>query len=248
MDSGGETGIQRAGESGSAGPSVSFFRRLKNALRDVWLTARRGLPEQRYAQRTLKRMADGKLRDTLGIEVRDEAATRRKAELWLEQMIDLGLRPEHLCVEYGCGSLWCAEPVIKYLQPGRFIGLDVVDGFYEFGRQRLGGLLQERQVHLAVISRQSLAETAARKPDFVYAHRVLHHVPPRGLARFVRSICSLVGERTVLLIENLPREKRRTKITISRYRLADIQQYLPKHLVCRAGAFGFIITHCDFAR
>jgi cyclopropane fatty-acyl-phospholipid synthase-like methyltransferase len=234
-------------EAGSA-TRISSWRRIRNALRDVWLTARRGLPEQRYAERTLKRMAAGKLRDTLGLEVRDEAATRKKAELWLEQMIELGLRPEHRCVEYGCGSLWCGEPVIRYLQPNRYVGLDVTDGFYEFGRQRLGSLLDERQVKLAIISRQSLAEVAALKPDFVFAHRVLHHVPPRGLARFVRSICSLLDERTVLVIENKPRPKRRENVTRARYRAADIEQYLPKDWICRPFSFGFLITHRDVNR
>lgn len=236
MENGSEAGIPT---------HIPVWQRIRKALRDVWLTARRGLPEQRYAERTLKRMAAGKLRDTLGLEVRDEAATRKKAGLWLEQMIELGLRPEHLCVEYGCGSLWCGEPVIRYLQPGRYVGLDVTDGFYEFGRRRLGRLLDERRVRLAVISRRSLAETAALQPDFVFAHRVLHHVPPRGLARFVRSICSLLNERTVLVIENAPRPKRRENITRARYVGADIEAYLPRGWICRPHPFGFLITHRD---
>jgi len=240
MDDGREAGRAR---------QVPVWERLRIALRDVWLTARRGLPEQRYAERTLRRMADGKLRDTLGLQVRDEEATRKKGELWLEQMIELGLRPEHLCVDYGCGSLWCGEPALRYLQPGRYVGLDVTDGFYELGRQRLGSLIDERQVKLAVISRQSLAEVAALKPDFVFAHRVLHHVPPRGLARFVRSICSLLNDRTVLVIENAPRPKRREKnASRARYRAADIEQYLPKDWICRPFSFGFLITHRDLER
>lgn len=250
MDNGSEAGtppVARSLEADLAAPSV--WRRLKNALRDIWLTARRGMPEQRYAERTLKRMASGQLRDTLGLHVRDEAATREKAERWLKQMIELGLRPEHVCVEYGCGSLWCAEPAIRYLQPGKFIGLDVTDGFYEFGRQRLGGLLDERQVRLDVISKRSLAETAALKPDFVYAHRVLHHVPPRGLARFMRSICSLLSERTVLVIENKPRPKRReNNVPRARYGVAHLEPYLPQGWVCRPCPFGFLITRRDAGR
>src|SRR6185369_5241470 len=110
MDNGSEAGVPHVAQSLETDrATVSFWRRIRNALRDIWLTARRGLPEQRYAERTLQRMADGKLRDTLGLQVRDEAATREKAERWLAQMIELGLRPDHLCVEYGCGSLWCAE-------------------------------------------------------------------------------------------------------------------------------------------
>ena len=120
------------------------------------------------------------------------------------QLVELGLRPDELCVEYGCGSLWCAEPVIRRQQPGRFIGLDVTDRFYELGRQRLGSLLTEKQVGLAVISRRTLADVAALRPALVYSHRVLHHVPRRALPRYVRSHAALLNEQTILVIENAP--------------------------------------------
>jgi len=227
-------------------PGLPIWQRLGNALRDGWLIARRGRPERSYATRTLRRMADGKLRDTLGLQVRDEAATRRKSELWLAELIALGLRPGHLCVEYGCGSLWCAEPVIRYLEPGRFIGLDVTDGFYAFGRQRLEDLLRERQVRLAVIGRRSLNAVAALQPDFVFSHRVLHHVPRRGLARYLRSITKLLHPGTVLVIEHLPRPGR-DRLKVPRYTVADVQPYLPPRWICQARPFGFVITHRDAA-
>ena len=222
---------------------ASSWRRLGEELRDFWLTIRRGRPEEQYAERTLRRMARGKLRDTLGLEVRDEAATRAKAERWLAQMIALGLRPGHLCVEYGCGSLWCAEPFIRYLEPSRFVGLDVTDAFYAFGRQRLGALLAEKRVRLDIVSRQSLREVAVLRPDFVFSHRVLHHVPPRGLARYLRNICALLDARTILVIEHMPRPRRDTPAKAPRYTAADLQPLLPAGWVCDAHPFGFVITH-----
>jgi hypothetical protein len=221
----------------------SGWHRTGDTLRDLWLTAWRGRPEACYEQRTLQRIADGELRETLGLEVYDEAATREKSERWLAQMIDLGLRPDHFCVEYGCGSLWCAEPVIRYLQPGRFTGLDVTDGFYAFGQQRLGTLLNEKQVRLAVIAPQSLRETAAMKPDFIFSHRVLHHVPKRGFARYMRSLCALLDRRTVLVIEHMPRPLISKPVKARRYSTADLQRYLPRNWACQEHPFGFVITH-----
>jgi hypothetical protein len=217
------------------------------ALRDLWLTVLRGAPERKYTERTMQRIARGELRETLGKAIVDEAATRRKSERWLAQLVELGLQPDHLCVEYGCGSLWCAEPFIRHMQPNRFIGLDVTDEFYELGRQRLGDLLGEKQVRLSVISRRTLAEAAALRPDFVFSHRVLHHVPERGLARYFRNICSLASERTVLVIEHLPRPGRDQTAKAPRYDVADIRLYLPKHLTCRQYPFGFVIAHRDRA-
>ena len=108
-------------------------------LRNMWHALTREMPERRYERRILERMARGDLTNTLGIQIRDEAQIRAEAERWLAVLIELGLRPDALCVEYGCGSLWCAEPVIRHLQPGRFIGL-------------------------GVISRRTLGEVAAMRP------------------------------------------------------------------------------------
>jgi hypothetical protein len=212
--------------------SASLGRRSAMALLNVWHAFTRARPERRYERRILKRMARGDLTNTLGIQIRDEADIRAAAERWLAVLVELGLRPDDLCVEYGCGSLWCAEPVIRHLQPGRFIGLDATDRFYELGRQRLGSLLTDKQVGLAVISRRTLREIAALKPALIYSHRVLHHVPRHALARFVRNIMSLLDDRTVLVIENG-----------RRYDAEDIRPHLPLHWRCRQEPFGLVITH-----
>jgi SAM-dependent methyltransferase len=202
------------------------------ALRDLWHALTRERPERRYERRILKRMARGELTNTLGVQIRDEAHIRAAAEQWLAAMLELGLRPDHLCVEYGCGSLWCAEPVIRHLQPGRFVGLDATDRFYKFGRERLGSLLTEKRVGLAVISRRTLRDVAALRPDLVYSHRVLHHVPRYALARYVRNLASLLDERTRLVIENG-----------RRYGAEDIRPHLPRSWHCRQRPFGLLITH-----
>jgi Methyltransferase domain len=177
----------------------AFARRPAFALRAVWHALIRKQPERRYERRILKRLANGDLTNTLGVQIRDEPHIRATSEKWLAELVILGLDADHLCVEYGCGSLWCAEPVIRYLKPRRFIGLDITDRFYDLGCQRLDALASEKQIALAKISRSTLSEVAALKPDFVYSHRVLHHVPRRALARYMRNITSLLNQQTVLV-------------------------------------------------
>jgi hypothetical protein len=222
---------------------ASLWRRSATALRGVWHALTRERPERRYERRILERMARGELIETLGVRVRDEARTRGRSERWLAVLVKVGLRPDQLCVEYGCGSLWCAEPVIRYLQPGRFIGLDATDRFYELGRQRLGSLLTEKQVRLAVISRRTRAEVAALKPALVYSHKVLHHVPRRALAGYVRNLASLLNERTILVIENTPFPSLDGTLKGRRYDAEDIQAYLPRDWHCRQEPFGLLVTH-----
>jgi hypothetical protein len=223
--------------------SAPLLRRAAIALLNIWYALAGKSAERRYERRVLRRMARGDLTNTLGVHIRDEPEIRAAAERWLAVLIQLGLRPDDLCVEYGCGSLWCAEPVIRHQQPGRFIGLDATDRFYQLGRQRLSSLLTEKQVGLAVISRRTLREVAALKPALVYSHRVLHHVPRRALARYVRSIASLLNERTILVIENTrpaPGEPRNGR----RYGAEDIQPHLPPDWHCRQEPFGLLITYC----
>src|SRR5262245_24309237 len=110
-------------------------------------------PEARYLVHVKHKLASGREHSTLGSNIRDEAYTREKAERWAERLVQhYGLKPEHLCVEYGCGSLWAAEPIIRLLEPGRYIGLDITSQFYEVGRKRLANLLREKQARLSVIS------------------------------------------------------------------------------------------------
>src|SRR4051812_28820004 len=73
---------------------VSIWRRAGRTLRNFWLTAWRGRPEELYTERSLRLIGKGKLRETLGVEVHDEALTRSKSERWLNQLIGLGLRPD----------------------------------------------------------------------------------------------------------------------------------------------------------
>lgn len=221
--------------------AVTIWGRSALSLRDAWNAVAREKPERRYERRILKRMARGALTNTLGVQIRDEPLVRQMAERWLGILIQLGLRPDDLCVEFGCGSLWCAEPVIRRQQPGRFIGLDATDSFYELGRQRLDALLTEKEVGLGVISRRTLREVAALRPALVYSHRVIHHVPRHALRRYMRNLVALLNDRTILVIENtrpLPGEAQDGR----RYVAEDIRPHLPQGWQCRQEPFGLLIT------
>jgi hypothetical protein len=189
--------------------------------------------EQRYVRYWVGALGRGRLHSTLGAQVKDEAYTREKAKGWLNRLVAFGLQPEHFCVELGCGSLWCAEPVIHYLQPGRFIGLDITDKFFELGRSRLNGLDVEKQVRLMVVSPPGIRTIAEMEPDFVYSRKVLPHVPPDRLGSYLANAYGLMGRRTKLVIENEPVERSgpRDKILWA-YALDDIKRHLPPDLRC----------------
>jgi cyclopropane fatty-acyl-phospholipid synthase-like methyltransferase len=179
-----------------ASPLQKTFQRIKALFRKP--------AEERYLAFMQKKIAEGVEHSTLGAKIRDEEYTRAKAERWSHRMIEYGLKPEHICVEYGCGSLWAAEPIIRYLDKGRFYGIDLSDDFYEIGRQRLADLIAEKQVRLDVISEPILREIAALQPDFLFSRKVLPHVAASALPRYVANVCNVMAPKTLAILDNTP--------------------------------------------
>ena len=198
---------------------------LRNLGYAAWALRRRGSFADYYVHRTLATIGRDVPHYTLGAGLRQPETGRAVAESYLAVFRRYGLRPEHRCVEFGCGSLRMAEPVMRFLEPGRYVGLDVTDAFYSLGLQRLDpGLVARARPHLAVIGQESLARAARERPDFVFCVLVLHHVPPFELDRFFGNLTRLVGERTICLLEaRLGDRTRQTRRYVWVHRLDELR-------------------------
>ena len=194
-----------------------------------------------YADRVLKKLASGAVHSTLGNNIRDEAYTRAKAAQWLKVLQDCGLKSDMLCVEYGCGSLWAAEPVIEFLEPGKFIGVDIVDGFYKMGQERIAELVGRKHPQFAVINAENLRPIAAQRPKFIYSRKVLSHISPTDRAEFFALLCSLINRDTIVVIDSITPDAtvERNKGTWS-HAIADVRRDLP-------GDFSLEAAHGEMA-
>lgn len=115
--------------------------------------------------------------------------------------IDAGLRPHHVCIDYGCGSLRVGQHLLDYLDPGNYWGLDIIDDFFEAGKTLLPESQLECKVpRFRVISPTSLDEAKAATPQFVVSFSVMRHVPPSELAAYLGSVISLMDRETKVLI------------------------------------------------
>lgn len=199
--------------------------------------------EQRYVESVMRKLAQGQTHSTLGNKLHDEAYTRDKAELWAQQLIGYGLKPQHVCIEYGCGSLWAAEPVIRYLQPGQFVALDVVRDFYEFGLQRIGELVAEKRVRFAVISSRSVREAAALRPDFIFSRKVLSHVNKESLPRYLENIARLMAPNTVAVLDNTPILDSSGNLAGRRHTVEQMRPHLPDWLEIRQERHAAFVRH-----
>lgn len=144
---------------------------------------------------------------TLGLKVDPERQAARTAR-YIQELRHLGLRPEHLIVDFGCGSLWVGQGLMAEQDPGRYIGLDMIDHFY---KQRLAllppELIERAQPRFHVITPESLAAVRAEAPDYVLATAVLLHVVPQELPQFFGNLLALSVPSTRIFVQH-PREKR----------------------------------------
>ena len=218
----------------TSSPIRQLFKRVKRRLFPK--TA-----EQRYIALLSKRMEEGWEHSTLGPNIRDEAYTRGKADDWAQRMVEYGLKPDHFCVEYGCGSLWAAEPIIRYLDASRYYGIAITDKFYEFGRERLADLLREKQVRLGVITDEKVREVAALKPDFLFSRKVLPHVAEDGLQRYLTNVATLMTVNTIAALDNTPMFDAEGKITGRRHTVEKMQKLLPPGYEIRQERYAAIL-------
>ena len=79
-----------------------------------------------FAETVKSELVKGRAHPTLGGKlVDDEYGASGRG--FLKRLLDHGLKPDDICVDYGCGTLRIGVHVIDYLDPGRYWGFNVAD-------------------------------------------------------------------------------------------------------------------------
>ncbi|MFZ1744543.1 MAG: class I SAM-dependent methyltransferase [Nitrospirales bacterium] len=166
-----------------------------------------------YAHTIIKKLDKWRARRTLGKkrhrpanylaggEILMPTQTQRHGRFAFKKILELGLQPHHVCVDYGCGSLRVGQHLIDYLQENRYWGLDVTDRFFQNSLDLLGhGITQDKTPHLGVIAEPLLKHIAHLKPDYLICVSVIMHVPPHELNPFFDKLLRLMAIQTRLLL------------------------------------------------
>ena len=210
---------------------------------------RRSQADRYVLREAYARLLLGKRHSVLGNQVKDEAATRREAADFLGVLRRFGMKKTDRCIEIGCGSLWAAEPVIGYLMPGCFLGLDVTDIFFSAGRQRLpAALLREKLPVFEEISGDSLARSRRFRPQFLFSRKTLVHVAPADLAGFLAQACAMMTRESTCVHETPGRPIRTTRINKYSWihSWADVRGALPEGFRLEYRESNFLVRHHDF--
>ena len=192
--------------------------RLKNSetapdgqIQDVRFVAfKKEHPDRTFAQYRMERIAqtvrEGSSHATLGANLVDSAGN--KVEFWAagaavaQKFFRSGkVAPDHRVIEYGCGSLRVGAHFIRYLEPEKYYGVDVVDGFYEIGQTLIGeALLNEKRPRFDVISDATVGNLARFSADFIYSSSVCYHVHPNEIGFYFAALEKITAKPGAILM------------------------------------------------
>jgi hypothetical protein len=124
---------------------------------------------------------------------------REVSRLLIDFMVRMGLKPDHVLLDIGCGSLRGGVDFISYLHAEHYLGLESESRLIQLGiKEELGRRLLKLKFPEFVVSRRFEFEKFSKKPDFAIAHSLFTHLTEADirqclekLRRFVNTGCRL---------------------------------------------------------
>lgn len=166
-----------------------------------------------YAYAVTQKLDQGKPHRTLGKKRRgpknfltsgehlNPCNAQKRGRSVFKKILQLGLQPHHVCVDYGCGSLRIGQHLIGYLERNHYCGVDVTDRFFRDGLALIDdGIIQSKTPHLWVIDDRVLQQLALLKVDYIISVAVLMHVPPNELDPFFDKLMGLMADHSRVLL------------------------------------------------
>lgn len=160
---------------------------------DQWRLEHPDRPSHEYFASRKLALLTGAVHSTIGQNLRGGPFEQSGREEF-QDLIDFGLKPKHVCVDYGFGTLRIGQHVIRYLEADNFWGFEVVPEFLQVGSALIGEeLISLKRPRLCIVSPDAIGEAIQKRPDFVYSYKVMQHVYPDDLNQYLGNISSLVG-------------------------------------------------------
>ena len=105
-----------------------------------------------FAETVEAKLQKGRSHETLGGNFRQgDYATSGQGTF--QRLLNYGLKPSDVCVDYGCGTLRIGQHIIDYLGPRGYRGLDISQYLLDEGRKLIGEeFWSEKQPQLQIIS------------------------------------------------------------------------------------------------
>ncbi len=178
---------------------MKFKTRIRRALNYwSWRLSHPTAPyEQYYVHRVMSKIRSGHGHPAIGPKARP---LRNESEL-LEFLLKHGLKPGDLTIDYGCGSLRLAPPLIDFLEPGKYWGMDLAQDFLDFGRAHLSPeLTQAKRPRLDVISDDVVQRARSEAPRYIISWHVCSKIPENRLDAYIGNIVTMMTPGATALV------------------------------------------------
>jgi len=165
--------------------------------------------EQYYVYRITGKIRSGRGHPAIGPTARP---LRKESEL-LEFLLKHGLRSGDLTIDYGCGSLRLATPLIDFLAPAKYWGMDLAQEFLDLGRAHLSPQLAEaKRPRLDVIGDDVIRRARAERPRYIISWHVCSKVPENRLDAYIGNIAAMMTPGATALV-HFPESAKLRKLT-----------------------------------
>jgi len=153
--------------------------------------------EQYYVHRVMSKIRSGQGHPAIGPTARP---LRNESEL-LEFLLKHGLQAGDLTIDYGCGSLRLAPPLISFLEPGKYWGMDLAQDFLDLGRAHLSpDLAKAKRPRLDVIGDHVIQRARAERPRYIISWHVCSKVPENRFDAYIGNIAAMMTPGSTALI------------------------------------------------
>jgi hypothetical protein len=153
--------------------------------------------ERYYVHRVLSKIKSGAGHPAIGPTARP---LRNEAEL-LQFLLKHGLQPGDLTIDYGCGSLRLAPPLIAFLEPGKYWGMDLAQEFLDLGLAHLSPeLAQAKRPRLDVINDNVIRRARSEAPRYIISWHVCSKVPENRIDAYIGNIVTMMTPGATALV------------------------------------------------
>ena len=153
--------------------------------------------EQYYVHRVMSKIRSGRGHPAIGPKARP---LRNESEL-LEFLLKHGLKPGDLTIDYGCGSLRLAPPLIDFLEPGKYWGMDLAQDFLDLGRAHLSvDLAEAKRPRLDVIGDEVIQRARSEAPRYIISWHVCSKVPENRFDAYIGNIVTMMTPGATALV------------------------------------------------
>jgi hypothetical protein len=155
--------------------------------------------QDQYIKGALKKISPGRTHASLGSSLSERS--KQKALLFFQHILDQGIAPSDVLVDYGCGTLRIGRHLIEYLDAKNYVGMDIDTRIPEAGLSTLSrDVVRSKKPILELIGDDSINRVAALKPSLVFAKGVLQHIPPSQLDHFFMTLSKLSSGGAVIIV------------------------------------------------